>query len=392
MRGKIVLLVLVGLALAGGASAASSRRHVCRPPARARVLASNRKAVLFSRGGDRFYGCLKALGVTRLLLHVDPTFDALIAVRLAGRFAALEPAYSYKDTSEDVMLYDLRRGKATHLAHVEWGPTTDTSGIEGLDFLALDSSGFAAWRKTSRPPPNGLAALSCPSPSLCVASDGAGNILTSSNPLGGAGAWSRTASDQLLGISGVSCPSISMCVAGDTSGNILTSTDPSGGASAWRKTQATDRSSGLGAVSCPSVSLCLAVDYAGNLFTSTDPTGGAGAWTKTKIATGFGNSLGAVSCPSVWLCVAGDQFGNLFTSTDPTGGAGAWKKTKIDTTGYNRLEGVSCPSISMCVAGDYSGNIWTSTDPTGGASAWKKTKKDTETCSAPSPARRSRCA
>ena len=35
----------------------------------------------------------------------------------------------------------------------------------------------------------------------------------------------------------VSCPSVSLCVAGDENGNILTSTDPTGGASAWTKSQ-----------------------------------------------------------------------------------------------------------------------------------------------------------
>ncbi len=34
-------------------------------------------------------------------------------------------------------------------------------------------------------------------------------------------------------ISAVSCPSVSLCVAADQGGNILTSTDPTGGANAW---------------------------------------------------------------------------------------------------------------------------------------------------------------
>ena len=90
---------------------------------------------------------------------------------------------------EDATLYDLSSGKATHLAEVFWGYGAST--VDGLDFLALDSSGFAAWRETSKPIPDGLTALSCPSASLCVAGDVAGNILTSSDPLGGPDAWSR---------------------------------------------------------------------------------------------------------------------------------------------------------------------------------------------------------
>jgi hypothetical protein len=349
----------------------SARGHVCRPPARATVLASNREAVVFSRGGDRFYGCLKALGVTRLLLDARYSyFSALIAVRLASRFAALEPAYSSQyGEGENETLYDLSSGKATRLAEV-----TAPLSVEGLDFLALDSSGFAAWRETSRSIPNQLTAISCPSASLCVAGDLAGNILTSTNPTGGPSPWNSAA---VSPIGGVSCPSVSLCVA--VSGNhVLTATDPTGGASAWTKTKIdTGTTNELNAVSCPSVSLCVAVDENGNIVTSTDPTGGASAWTKTKIDTATSNQLKAVSCPSVSLCIAVDLAGNALTSTDPTGGTSTWTKTKIDPPGtYNELTAVSCPSVSLCVAVTVNGNIVTSTDPTGGASAWTRTPVD----------------
>jgi hypothetical protein len=145
----------------------SSRAHACKAPARATVVASNREAVVFSQRGPVFYGCLRALGVTRLLLDAGFShFVALIAVRLAGRFAALEPEHfdAAQGGWDDATLYDLSSGRATHLAHAAWG--------FGLDFLALDSSGFAAWRETHGwPGYDGLLKLSCPSASLCVAGD-----------------------------------------------------------------------------------------------------------------------------------------------------------------------------------------------------------------------------
>ena len=49
---------------------ASSARPVCKPPRGSTVLASNREAVVFSRGYG-FYGCLRALGRTRLLLDTS---------------------------------------------------------------------------------------------------------------------------------------------------------------------------------------------------------------------------------------------------------------------------------------------------------------------------------
>jgi hypothetical protein len=53
-----------------------------------------------------------------------------------------------------------------------------------------------------------LSDVSCPSVSLCVALDQAGNVIASSKPTGGAGAWKtvRKGADT-LGFSGVSCAS-----------------------------------------------------------------------------------------------------------------------------------------------------------------------------------------
>jgi hypothetical protein len=49
-------------------------------------------------------------------------------------------------------------------------------------------------------------------------------------------AWSKASVDRALdavSYDAVSCPSVSLCVAGDQNGNVLTSTDPTGGANAW---------------------------------------------------------------------------------------------------------------------------------------------------------------
>ena len=195
----------------------SSRGRACQRPAHATVLASTPEAVVFSQRGERFYGCLKALGVTRLLLDTNTQSafgGTLTAVRLAGRFAALVPEYFNQYANwEDETLYDLSSGKTTLLAEVAWDCSLGcppSNNIAGLDSLALDSSGFAAWREISEPIPAMLTALSCPSASLCVAGDNAGNILTASDPVAGPGAWSIAVADQGQGIVGVSCPSVSM--------------------------------------------------------------------------------------------------------------------------------------------------------------------------------------
>jgi hypothetical protein len=378
-----------------------------------------------------FSGCLKAFGSTHVLLDTTKVgyFYALVAVRLAGRFAALEPEYdSPQYVSEGATLYDLSSGRATDLADVSWASNAGPI-VYGLDSLALDSSGFTAWRKTTRPVSQPLTAMSCPSVSLCVAGDQAGNILGSINPTGGPTAWSSTAvlsNESIFGVScasvslcvavggkdvliatapaggasawtkttpdpgsylyGISCPSISLCVVGGGGASIhggptiLTSTDPTGGASSWSSVRVASGDGIVKAVSCPSVSLCVATTNTGEVFSSTNPTGGASAWTRTTVDQGA--FLTAVSCPSVSLCAASDtnyangSNGNILTTTHPTGGASAWTKATIDPGApYNpvSLDALSCPSVALCVAGDSNGNILTSTDPTAGARAWTKT-------------------
>jgi hypothetical protein len=395
-----------------------SARRACSPPAGSTVLASTREAVVFSLGRAVFYGCLRALGRIRLLLDASSDyFSALAAVRLAGRFVALEPVYdSPQYVSEDARLYDLSSGRTADLAGVSWawngGPI-----VYGLDSLALAPSGFAAWRQTAGPAPQPIGAVACPSSSLCVAGDLAGNILTSNNPTGGAQAWSVThflSNEQIVGVAcpsislcvaagvhhvlsttdpsggpsgwtsalpapspylyGISCPSVSLCVAGGGGATIhggaiiLTSTNPTGGASSWTSTQVASGDEIVEAVSCPSVSLCVATTNDGAVFTSTNPTGGASAWTRTTLAAG------ALSCPSTALCVAAGDPGTVLTSTHPAGGATTWTSATIGH-GYT-FTSISCPSVSLCVAGDPAGNIFTSTDPTGGASAWTRATVD----------------
>jgi hypothetical protein len=363
----------------------SPAKPMCKPPAHAHVLASNSEAVVFSAGVD-FYGCLKVLGRTRRLpdasaLEGDSGIRVLTA-RLAGRFAVLELETATDTTSyEAAMLFDLGGGETTDLADLSWdwnaGPIT-----YGLDSVALDSSGFAAWRITGGPMPGAanypmplpIDALSCPSVSLCLAGDAAGNILSSTNPAGGSTAWSIAPVLPAQGISGLSCPSISLCVAvGRGAGGVLTSTTPAGGAPGW--TSATpDQRSNFDAISCPSVSLCVALGNQASgrgatVLTSTDPTGGAGSWISAPLARSD-LYVGAVSCPSVSLCVATTNNGDVLVSHDPTGGAGAWTNATIDPGGW--LTEISCPSESLCVAGGQTGHVFTSTDPTAGNSAWTK--------------------
>ncbi len=324
-----------------------------------------------SSGSIGWNGCLRLLGVHHHLNggpHFGGCYDflGLSGIALAGRYSAMGFAacdHEGPECQNIVAVYDLSRGSAASSFEPQ-----DDSCLSMIDSLRVDSSGFSAWRvrtalgQTS----TSLSSISCPSAALCVAGDAAGNILTSTNPGGGAGAWTVTGLGR--GAIGVSCPTISFCL-GVVSGGVVTTTDPLGGRGAWTFTPVNGEHH-LGAVSCASASLCAILDDDGDVAASNDPTGGAAAWTVTRIdtfaPTPFDQEDG-ISCPSASLCVVTDRTGHVITSTDPTGGASAWTTGELDSAG---LTDVSCASTSLCAATGLDGNVWITTDPAGGASAW----------------------
>jgi hypothetical protein len=237
------------------------------------------------------------------------------------------------------------------------------------------TAGAAAWKLAHVDPHRTINSVSCPSTSLCVAVDNAGNVLTSTDPTGGAGAWTLAAVDPgtdtgvvSSGLTGVSCPSVSLCVAVDIEGDVLTSTNPTGGAAAWSRPLQVSSDGAFKGVSCATTSMCAAVTWYGSIAASTNPTGGAAAWSHFVVANE--KTFEAVSCPSPVLCVVVGRIGGVVTSTNPTGGAAAWT-TAADVDPGEWMFHASCASASFCAASDGSGNLVTSTDPTGGAQTWR---------------------
>jgi hypothetical protein len=262
---------------------------------------------------------------------------------------------------------------------------TDVFPIGNATANALVSTnplgGASTWRRTTIPTAgyNSLQVISCPSVSLCVAADNAGNLITSTRPAGGLIAWrlSHLANSILV----VSCPSVSFCAAVDKAGDVLTSHRPGRGASAWTQTLGP---SGLplGGLSCPTESLC--VGFSGNeILTTSNPAGGPNGWTAQYSDYGTQPECGkygpptncsvpadisSLVCKSANLCMALDGFGAVLSSTDPTGGSGAWQTRALDSQCYfgGCDDGVSCPSVSFCVAsGSY---VFTSLSP--GSGEW----------------------
>jgi hypothetical protein len=174
------------------------------------------------------------------------------------------------------------------------------------------------------------------------------SMLWSADPSDGSDAdWNAEGADTTGNtLTDDSCPTISLCVATDAQGNIIYATNPEG--RTWPRTNIAGTGDALVALSCPSTTFCAAVDADGNVWTTTTPTGTASAWTKTNIDD---HALTGISCPSSTLCVAIDNVGNAMTSTNPTGGAFAWTLESVDPASSG-LAGVSCSSNQQCVIVD----------------------------------------
>jgi Divergent InlB B-repeat domain len=277
-------------------------------------------------------------------------------------------------------------------------PLCVVSDDDGDVFVSTDPAGGASkWievpevdpssSKTLIGLPTGLVDLSCVSTpaTLCVGTDGEGNLVTSTEPaVAKKSSWkiAKFPEDELTS---VSCVASNQCFGrvtppGDDENpaDISSSTTPTAAAS-WsvHQVSATAR---FGELTCRSGSgssfECFATaeddDSTGWVGSSTSPASGA-AWT---VADVYGhNPLAAVSCPTSALCVLGDEGGRVLASTDPTSASPSWSARK-DVDGGHELDGLSCVTTpsALCAATDDEGEIITSTDPASGASAtWTAT-------------------
>ena len=245
------------------------------------------------------------------------------------------------------------------------------------------AKGPVVWGGATQVDSSPITAIACPAASLCVGVDGAGNVLSSTNPEGSAESWRIANIDPPNALSGLSCPSLSLCVAVDGAGNAATSTDPAGGRAAWAidriDPSINDRNSFsfepnlLQGVSCPLASLCVAVDDVGNAISSTTPTAGSAAWHLAHADNGIAyecyhyNETGpdcqpgflGVSCPSVSLCVGVDWSANVLSTTAPSQ-AGTWSGASPYSASDEHLWGVTCPSLDFCATvNGYDGQVTT---------------------------------
>jgi len=181
---------------------------------------------------------------------------------------------------------------------------------------------------------NGLADVSCPTPSFCVAVGATGPGTVGSAVVWNGTSWSSSTTQIFAQdtYNHVSCPSASFCVAGAPDGSALVWNGTSWSASpAIRWPNGAD---GITDVDCASSAFCMALDEDGDVRT----------WNGTTWSLEYPMDGGqSVSCPTVTFCVTLDTNGNARVFN----GSSFASPQSIGSHGGGVT--VSCPSPTSCL-------------------------------------------
>ena len=165
-------------------------------------------------------------------------------------------------------------------------------------------------------------AVSCPSVTLCVAS-GTGRVAVSTDPAGGTSTWKTAVIDPVGGIpgrqfanfvKGITCVGPNFCVAVDGTGGMIITTDPTGGPIAWHFSTVEDVQV-WGTPSCPTTSFCGAsLDTSNNqtgVVAAVNPLDGPQAWSPIHIEP----RADFIACPNVNRCYLFGSNGTVSAGT-----------------------------------------------------------------------------
>lgn len=202
---------------------------------------------------------------------------------------------------------------------------------------------------------------------MCVGITGTSDLLTSTDPGGGAKAWKRTDMYPYKPTrgtpNGVSC-AVGICAVAGESGYLLTARNPLLGLGGWRGEEDIASWAPLSGVTCASRKLCIAYGYS-LILTSTNPARGARHWKAEDIFIHFRHSANLIagSCTPHGFCVVGGRspggrVGTIFINSAVSRHPGKWRAARIDKT---LVKAISCPSSALCVALDSGGRLLTGT-------------------------------
>src|SRR5487761_1214716 len=237
-------------------------------------------------------------------------------------------------------------------------------GTNGDDIFASTNpmGGSAAWSNAISLDGAVWISIACPTSALCVAVGG-GQIAVSSDPGSIDPKWAviliaNFPATSNVTFTAVSCPTTTLCVAVGYGplNNVLTSTNPTGGASAWTY-EALDGDAIFSSISCFTTELCIASEdagWSGNSFVSSNPTGGPAGWTRLPAGNAVESSM---SCPNDLLCLAPNEDGTgVIALVDSSAGAAAWTVEPIGDG--DSVAGMSCVGSSLCVAVNSAGGVF----------------------------------
>ncbi len=199
--------------------------------------------------------------------------------------------------------------------------------VSSLDPGASDSH-WTVSHITSRRHPEPLLAVACPSLSYCIAVSSEGHAYFTDKPGESRASWSQVQIDTDSAVFGdnaygneltsLSCPSTSLCVASDADGNVLSTTRPTQ-KQPWNSITPFGEKvpSSTAAISCASVSLCAYVDQS-EAFVSHDPTGDQSAWQGLAHPVPGGYSFSAVGCAAPDFCMLAYPNGDIMAGSAAT--------------------------------------------------------------------------
>ncbi len=290
----------------------------------------------------------------------------VLVVAALGAVAKADTASAFEvlSWSAPVQIDNQAVPSGTILAGISCPSTSFCAAVDNSGNVLTSTNptgGASAWTKSNVDAGGGPGkGVFCLSASFCVVVDG-GDVVTSTNPTGGSAAWTVATiapQNENIALAGIACASASLCVAGDSRGNLVASTNPTGGASQWHNVARGGEASYARSIACPSASLCVAADASFGVFRSSIEPATSETWASTE---GIDGGTAAVSCPSVSLCV-GVGLGRAAVASNPAGGTAAWHTSLVD---FGEMTSVSCPSASQCDAVDNVGNVVEMDEPLG---------------------------
>ncbi len=215
-------------------------------------------------------------------------------------------------------------------------------GDTGPDGYIYSGGSWSSGVVMDTAPTGGMASISCPTSSFCLAFDNNGNVVKTTD---GGSVWSPYSNVDSSGSpQSVSCDTTTFCAMVDNSGNAFVYNGAS-----FSTFSGMDGSVRLASVSCATSSTCVAVDVDGQALRYS-----SGSWSAPDVVD-HEDQPSSVSCPaSTSFCVAVDRDGRDVTSTD---GGIAWSSPTIIDEGPTEFASVSCVSSIFCAAVDDLGNV-----------------------------------